>query len=365
MRLRAQLATATVLAAALALTGCGGGEDASSSGNSSGSAGGSGGSSSSAGGDVVLLTHDSFSLPKRLITRFESTTGYHLVVRASGDGGELTNKLVLADGSPDGDAVFGIDNTFASRAIAGDVLQDYTPSELPAGVSDFDLPGDDGASLTPIDDGDVCVNVDTSWFKAHGLAAPTGFADLTKPAYQDLTVIPGATTSSPGLAFLLATVAKYGDDWQSYWKDLMDNGAEITDGWSEAYEVDFTAGGGDGDRPIVVSYDSSPAYTVTDGSSSTKALLDTCFQQVEYAGVLRGATNPDGAKALVDFLLTDEVQEALPDSMYVFPVVDGVTLPRQWAKFAVQPTKTWQVDPSEIESNREEWLQEWRDIITA
>jgi len=314
---------------------------------------------------VVLLTHDSFSLPKKLIKQFEKQSGYQLVKRASGDAGQLTNKLVLSADNPDGDVSFGVDNTFASRALDAGVFDSYTPAHLPAGVSRDDLPGDDGKHLTPIDQGDVCVNVDTTWFARHHLAPPSSLDDLVKPAYKNLFVTPGATTSSPGLAFLLATISRYGDGWQEYWKKLMANGASVVDGWDEAYDVDFTQGGGKGKRPIVLSYSSDPAYTVKDGRTSTKALLDTCFRQVEYAGVLAGADNPAGAKAFIDFLLSPAVQRALPTSMYVYPVVKGTPLPADWSKFATEPTKTWTLDPTEVAKNRDEWLQQWSDVISG
>lgn len=329
---------------------------------------GAAGSSGSGTKDVVLVTHDSFALPKKVIADFDRTSGYHLVVRSSGDAGALTTSLVLSAGNPDGDVSFGVDNTFASRALDNGVFAPYTPAHLPAGVAQFDLPGDNGSHLTPIDSGGVCVNIDTTWFAAHHLADPASLGDLIKPAYKNLMTIPGATTSSPGLAFLLATIAKYGTSasggWQSYWSQLIANGAKITDGWDQSYNVDFTQGGGHGDRPIVVSYDSDPAYTVKNGVSSTRALLDTCFGQVEYAGVLAGAKNPAGAKAFVDFMLSRVVQEALPTSMYVFPVVKGTTLPATWAKFARRPTTTLQVSPSTIEHDRDTWLQQWSDIIS-
>ena len=312
---------------------------------------------------VVLVTHEDFSLPKALERKFEQQSGYDLVVRASGDAGALTNKLVLTQGDPLGDVAFGVDNTFASRALDADVFAPYDAT-LPAGAADFRLPGDDEHRLTPVDNGDVCVNVDDTWFADHHLTPPRSLDDLVKPAYRDLFVTPGATTSSPGMAFLLTTIAAFGDGWQDYWTKLMDNGTRITDGWSQAYEVDFTQGGGKGDRPIVLSYDSSPAFTVQGGRTSTSALLDTCFQQVEYAGVLTGAANPDGAHALVDFLLSPEVQAALPDSMYVFPVDSQAKLPAQWARFAQRPTKPWTVDPASISEHRDEWLREWSDVTS-
>ena len=287
------------------------------------------------------------------------------MVRASGDAGVLTNKLVLTKDNPLGDVAFGVDNTFASRALDEGVFAPYDAT-LPDGAEQYLLPGDDDHALTPVDNGSVCVNVDDTWFADHDLAPPTSLDDLADPAYEGLFVTPGAATSSPGMAFLLATIGAYGEDgWQDYWTSLMDNGAKLTDGWSDAYQVDFTQGGGKGDRPIVLSYDSSPAFTVADdGTSTTSALLDTCFRQVEYAGVLDGAANPDGAEALVDFLLSPDVQAALPESMYVFPVDTSVELPAEWAEFAKQPTDPVTVDPATIAENRDEWLRDWSDITS-
>jgi thiamine transport system substrate-binding protein len=319
--------------------------------------------SSAAPTEVVLVTHESFALPKSLRVAFEKESGFSLKIRAAGDAGTLTNQLVLTHGNPRGDVAFGVDNTFASRALDAGVFEAADVS-LPAGAQDFAL-AEGGDRLVPIDTGSVCVNVDTTWFKTRGVRAPRTLDDLTDPAYADLFVLPGAATSSPGLAFLLATIAEYGDAWPEYWADLMANGAKLTSGWSDAYFVDFTQGGGDGTRPIVLSYDSSPAFTIGDsGRSTTRALLDTCFRQVEYAGVLAGAANPEGARALIEFLLSPQVQAALPDNMYVFPVRDGVALPDEWAANAVQPTTTYQVDPAEIAAQREEWLTTWTEVTT-
>lgn len=318
-----------------------------------------------AGGEVVLVTHESFVLPDEVQAAFEEQSGYELVVRASGDAGSLTNKLVLTKDDPTGDVAFGVDNTFASRALEEGVFEGYE-HPTPAGVSDFELPGDDEHALTPVDNGNVCVNVDDTWFETEGIAPPETLDDLTDPTYEDLFVLPSAATSSPGLAFLLTTIAAKGDAWPDYWADLMDNGALLTSGWSEAYQGDFTQGGGKGERPIVLSYDSSPAFTVDgEGGTTTSALLDTCFTQVEYAGVLAGAANPEGARALVDFMTGPEVQSALPDSMYVFPVVDDTPLPEDWATFAQQPTDPWEVDPAEVAANRDDWLTQWRDVTTG
>ena len=314
-------------------------------------------------GTVVLVAHDTFGLPKKLVAKFEEESGYQLDIQQVGDAGTLTNELVLTKDSPLGDVAFGVDNTFASRALDEGVFAPYD-FDAPAGVDDHALPGDDEHALTAIDIGNVCVNVDTTWFDKEGLAPPEDLDDLTDPAYRDLFVTPAATTSSPGMAFLLTTIAAYGVNWLDYWEDLMANGATLTKGWEDAYYVDFTQGGGDGKRPIVLSYDSSPAFTVAGGESSTSALLDTCFEQVEYAGVIDGAENVEGAEELIEFLVSPEVQAALPESMYVFPVVEGIELPTEWAKFAEQPTDPYALDPAEVAANRETWLREWSDVTS-
>ncbi len=350
MPTRRILAAAAV--AALTLSGCslaGDGDDAPRTGGE-------------APTEVVLLAHDSFSLPEELVEQFETESGQELVVRSSGDAGSLATSLALTAGNPTGDVVFGIDNTYASRPLDAGVFAPYEGTRAP-GSEQYELPGGE-AELTPVDTASVCVNIDTTWFEKEGVEPPVTLDDLAEPAYRDLMVTPAPTTSSPGMAFLLTTVAAFGEDWSGYWQRLLDNGLKVVDGWNDAYYTDFTAGGEKGRRPIVVSYDSSPAFTVSkDGSSSTTAaLLDTCFEQVEYAAVLEGTENTEGARALVDFLSSPEVQAALPESMYVFGVSEEAELPRDWARFATQPEKPYTVEPAEIAKNREAWLTEWTDL---
>jgi thiamine transport system substrate-binding protein len=316
---------------------------------------------------VVVATHDSWAMSKAVLRRFTQQTGYTVKVEPNGDVGQLTNKLVLTKRSPIADLAYGIDNTFASRAVDEGILADYTPRDEPASAAAYALHDRTGAGrLTPIDYGDVCVNVDDGWFRRHGKTPPRTLDDLADPAYKDLFVTPGASSSSPGLAFLLATIARYGDGWRDYWQRLMANGTKLTAGWEDAYEVDFTAGGGHGDRPIVLSYASSPPFTVPKGGTrpTTSSLLDTCFRQVEYAGVLKGARNVEGARAFLDFMTRQAFQRALPDNMYVYPVDSTVPLPPAWARFAHTARHPFSVPAAEITRNRDTWLRQWSDITT-
>ncbi len=320
---------------------------------------GSGGTGGSEGaGTVTLVTHDSFALSDGLLESFTEQTGYDVAVVAPGDGGALVNQLILTRDAPLGDAVYGIDTTFASRAVAEGVLEPYTSAAAPAGFDTLD------GHLTPIDQGDVCLNVDRAWFAEKGVPEPATFEDLLAPEYRGLLVVTNPTTSSPGLAFLLATIAHFGEDgWQDYWRGLLANDVKIAEGWSDAYYVDFSGSEGAGPRPVVLSYSSSPAAEVgEDGTSRTANVEATCFRQVEYAGVLAGAANPEGARALVDFLLSDAVQADIPGSMYMYPVT-GVELPADWATHAPLAESPLALDPAVIAENRTAWLEQWAALL--
>ncbi|MBE7701529.1 thiamine ABC transporter substrate-binding protein [Oerskovia sp. Sa1BUA8] len=339
---------------ALALTACAGAAD-------------SGSGDSTATDTVTLVTHDSFAVSDEVLAAFEEESGLTVKQVAPGDGGALVNQLVLTKDAPLGDVVFGIDNTFATRAIDEGVLDPYTPAGLAASAAQYAV-GD--GELTPVDVGDVCVNVDHAWFSAQGVPEPATLDDLTKPEYKDLLVVTNPATSSPGLSFLLATVGAYGtsdsgDGWEGYWSRLKDNGVKVVDGWSDAYSVDFSGGEGKGQRPLALSYSTSPAFTVSeDGTSTTTgALLDTCFRQVEYAGVLAGAKNPEGAQQLVDFLVSDAFQADVADNMYMYPANADIALPEGWAEFAPLSPEPYEVSPADITAHRDEWIKTWTSTV--
>ncbi|MCL3777250.1 MULTISPECIES: thiamine ABC transporter substrate-binding protein [unclassified Actinomyces] len=317
---------------------------------------------------VAVLTHDSFHVPDELIAAFESSTGLTLELVPAGDAGELVNKLVLTKDAPLGDAVYGIDNTFASRALGEGVIDTGVTVTLPDGVDVEQYLVADTPALVPVDFGEVCLNTDTTWFTEHGLAEPTSFEDLTKPEHKGLSVLINPTSSSTGLAFLVATIGHFGEGaWQQYWKDLVANGAKIDEGWSDAYYTDFSGSGEGGTYPIVVSYSSSPAATVSeDGTTSTTASVPaTATRQVEYAGVLAGAANPEGATAFIEWMLSVEVQESIPDNMYMYPVNTRAALSEEIEAFGAVSRTPVVVDPADIDANREAWLAAWTEAVGA
>jgi thiamine transport system substrate-binding protein len=317
--------------------------------------------------EVVLVTHDSFAISEGVQKAFEAESGYTLRILKAGDAGEIVTRALLTAGKPEGDVLFGVDNNLLQRAIDGDVFQPYESPEL--GNIDPALVLDQESRATPIDRGDVCLNVDNEWYEERGLEPPDSIGKLGDERYARQLVVENPATSTPGLAFLLATIARFGDRWQTFWEGLRRNGVLVVDGWEDAYYARFSGSAGSkGDRPIVVSYASSPPAEVVFAkprprTAPTGVIEDSCFRQVEFAGVLRGAKNEDGGRALVDFMLSKRFQEDIPLQMFVFPARTDAALPEEFERWAVVPKQPLELPPAEIEENRERWVDEWIDIV--
>ncbi|MDX6354891.1 MAG: thiamine transport system substrate-binding protein [Streptomyces sp.] len=336
--------------------------------------GGSGSGSDSAAGSktVTLVSHDSFAASASVLAEFTKETGYKLKIVRGGDAGSAVNQAILTKDNPQGDVFFGVDNTLLSRALDNDLFDSYTAKGLDKVPADVQLDAEQHR-VTPIDSGDVCVNYDRAYFTAHKLAPPQTFADLVKPQYKNLLVTENVATSSPGLAFMLGTAATYGDDgWQSYWKQLKNNGVEVVDSWEQAYDNTFSGSSAGkkagGDRPLVVSYASSPPAEVVGVSpepaqSPVGVSTGTCFRQIEFAGLLHGAKNPAGGKALIDFMLSKTFQQDMPLQMYVDPVLEGAVEPPVFVKYGAKIAHPTTMAPDKIAANRDDWIKSWSSIV--
>ena len=288
---------------------------------------------------VRLATHESFYISDEQIAEFEETTGYQLEVITLGDTGSLTNKLVLTKNAPIADVVYGIDNTFASVALDNGIV--------------------DG--LKQINYGDVCFNYDLGWFEQNNIQPPSSWRDLGESEFKDLTVISNPKLSSPGMAFLITTHAGFETEAEvfAYWRSLRDNGLKVASSWTDAYFTDFTRYAGT--RPIVLSYASSPAAEIKDGKPQSKSLSTECFRQYEYAGLIKGGSNTAGGQAVMEFLLSESFQQALPWNMFVYPNSD-VELPTEFEQFAA-PAKSVIGEKLDFAANRERWLTDWSDVF--
>jgi thiamine transport system substrate-binding protein len=331
------------------------------------------------GGDreVTLVTHDSFAVSDAVLARFTDQTGYTVNVLRGGDAGVMVNQAILSKDNPQGDVLFGVDSTLLSRALDEDLFIPYQARGLDQVPEEVRLDPDEHR-VTPVDTGDVCINYDRAYFADHDLAPPQTFADLADPAYRDLLVVENAATSSPGLAFLLATVAAHGEDgWEDYWQRLADNGVEVVDGWEQAYNERFSGAGNGGDKPLVVSYATSPPVELVYGDpplaeltqdewpdqAPTGVATGTCYRQIEFAGLLTGAANPEGGRALLDFLLSRAFQEDMPLSMFVNPVRADAALPEAFTRYAGRPEDPETLAPETIADNREQWIDAWTSLV--
>jgi thiamine transport system substrate-binding protein len=329
---------------------------------------GSDGSSGDGGADTLtLVTHDSFAVSDDVLNQFTEQTGVEVDVLPSGDAGAALNQTILTKDDPLGDLFFGVDNTFLTRATESGIFVRYESPQLADVPEQYQL--DPRHRLTPVDHGDVCVNYDKEFLADEGVPVPFALDDLAEPEYGGLLVAENPATSSPGLAFVLATIAAFGEDgWRDYWEQLRDNDVKVVSGWEEAYNGDFSAGEGRGDRPLVVSYASSPAAAVyfsdpQPAESPIGTQIASCFAQIEFVGILKGTDNEAAARELVDFMLSERFQEDVPLNMFVFPVRDGVELPEVFANFAEVSEQPLTLPPDEIGDNRERWIEEWTDTV--
>ena len=319
---------------------------------------------------LVVAAHDSFAVSEPVVAAFEATHNVRVQFLTLGDAGVALNKVILSKDAPLADVFFGVDNTFLSRALDAGIFVPYASpllAQIPAA-----LQLDPEHRLLPVDFGYVTLNADPAWFAERGLALPATLEDLADPAYRGLTVVQNPATSSPGLAFLLATVAHFGEEgYQAYWQALRANDVLVTDDWSEAYFERFTVGsGGTGDRPLVVSYSTSPPADVvyaTDGrtepASANLMLPGGAFQQVEFVGVLAGAKQPELARQFVDYMLDITFQEDIPLQMFVYPANRTAALPELFTTYAQTPEEPATLDPAAIEANREQWIEGWAEVM--
>ena len=318
---------------------------------------------------LTVMTHDSFSVSQEVVAAFEQEHHAKVVFLKSGDTGSALNRAVLSKANPLADVFYGVDYTFLSRALDEDIFEPYQSPLLENIPDEFEL--DSQFRALPVDYGDVCINYDKSYFEQNNLAVPQSLEDLAKPEYNGLLVMENPAISSTGLAFLLATITHFGEDgYLEYWQSLQDNGVVIVSDWETAYYTNFSASSGKGPQPMVVSYGSSPAveviYAETELTEAPTASIvgpDTCFRQIEFVGILKGTRNRDLAEAFVDFMLDRTFQADMPTQMFVFPVNEQVELPEVFVENIQIPEQPATMEYTSIAEKREQWINDWTDLM--
>lgn len=324
---------------------------------------------------LTLVTYDSFAISEEVQAKFEEETGITLEILRTADAGAMVNQSILSRNNPLGDVMYGVDNTFLGRALDADLFVPYESPELENIPDNFKV--DDDYRVTPVAYGDVCLNYDRAYFAESDLTVPESLEDLTNPEYESLLVVENAAASSPGLAFLLATIGAFGDEddedgytYLDFWAELVENDVLVVDGWTEAYYGEFIAGSEDGTRPLVVSYASSPPVEVLFAEeeldeSPTGAIVadNTCFRQIEFIGILNGTEKVEQAQQLIDFMLSVPFQEDLPLQMFVYPVNENAELPEIFVEHSHVPENPVMMDYESIDENRDQWIQAWTETV--
>lgn len=320
---------------------------------------------------LTVMTHDSFAISEDVVAEFEQANKNYVKVifLPSGDSGAALNKAILSKDAPLADVFFGVDNTFLSRALEADIFEPYQSPKIINIDPAFTL--DEQYRVLPIDHSDVCINYDVQWFAQKGLAVPSSFDDLIQPEYADLLVVESPATSSPGLAFMLATIARFGEDgYLDYWAALRANGVKVVDGWETAYYTEFSGSSGQGARPMVVSYASSPPAEVifadprpAEAPTGSIVTDGMCFSQIEYVGILKGTQHREWAEKWIDFMLDKRFQEDMPMQMFVFPVNKHAELPTEFVQYVPSGYIPSTLDPDLIAANRDKWIADWQEMV--
>ena len=212
------------------------------------------------------------------------------------------------------------------------------------GLSDEALEPYQGIRAVPFDQADVCLNYDETKVDGENLTVPTSLWDLTEEAWKGKIAFPSPLTSSPGRSFMVATVDYFENDDDNttdafdWWGAMADNDAIFTSGWTEAYERHYSGGYGErwveghlGDAAMTVSYCHSPgveAFFSDNWTKSTSLTLPrTTFHQVEYAAVINGAVEVEAANAFIEYLLSEEVNQNMPENNLMLSVLTNASLP--------------------------------------
>ncbi|WP_048146675.1 thiamine ABC transporter substrate-binding protein [Pyrococcus abyssi] len=307
--------------------------------------------------ELTVYAYDSLEYwLKEVIPEFEKEYNAKVNLVLVGSTGELVNRLILEKDNPKADVVVGIDNTFLAKAIEADVLEPYKPKNADVIPEWIIKSFDPEFRLTPFDYGFLAFNYRTDLVKE----PPKSLEDLTKPEWRGKIIIEDPRTSSPGLAFMLWTIAVYKDKWLEYWAKLRDNEIQIVKGWSAAWGA-FS----EGEYPVVLSYATSPAATVYyDNKTNVRAIefKEGNFLQIEGAGIVKGTKNKELAEKFIEFLISEKAQEKLPTTQWMYPVNKNVKLPEVY-KYALKVEKPVTIDPKEVQENLNKWLKQWEEVV--
>tara|TARA_X000001036_G_scaffold281720_1_gene261638 strand:+ start:12153 stop:13271 length:1119 start_codon:yes stop_codon:yes gene_type:complete len=323
-----------------------------------------------------ILTYDIAAFSQEMLDGFTNTSGYEVELIRTDDAGGILEQMLQTQGAPQADLAVGLDNTYLQTALDFCLLQPHStvaPNLDPAATMPYE-----GPYALPFDQGDVCLNVDEDGLNETERSMPEDLWELTNEEWNGKTAFPSPVTSSPGRAFMIATIDYFENDENTttdafdWWSAMAQNQARFTTGWTEAYEIHYSGGYGEyveghiGDALITVSYCHSPgveAYFSGNSTHSTSITIErSTFHQVEYAGIINGAVNDEAANAFLSYLLSEEVNRNMPENNLMLSVLENPSFPEtdgyQW--HADEPELNANISMDRIAQSMDTWLELWQ-----
>ena len=304
---------------------------------------------------LVVYTYDSFVAEwgpgPAIETKFEEFCECDLEFVGLSDGVEILTRVMYEGKNTDADIVLGLDSNLIHKAKMTGLFDDHLLDLQNLNISD---------RFTD----NVFVPYDFGYFSfiynsAETQNPPTNFNELLE---SDLSIIiQDPRTSTPGLGLLLWIKKIYADEAAQIWEKLNSNILTVTPGWSEAYGLFL-----DGEADMVLSYTTPPAYHITyenDATYKAAKFSEGHYEQIEVAAKLANNGNDELANKFLSFLISEDAQNIIPETQWMYPVLDDVLLSSAFEQL-VDVEKPLRLKSEEIYLNNDKWIREWEESLS-
>ncbi|ATF10184.1 thiamine ABC transporter substrate binding subunit [Candidatus Enterovibrio altilux] len=304
---------------------------------------------------LTIYTYDSFATNwgsgPVIKKAFEAKCDCTLNLVALDNGVTMLNRLRLEGKKSKADVLLGLDtNLMAEAKITGLLATHNVNTEaltLPNGWKD--------ATFIPYDYGYLAFIYDKTKLQN----PPKSLKKLVETRDDISVIYQDPRTSTPGQNLMLWMKSIYGDDVSNAWQQLAKKTVTVTKSWSEAYSMFLK-----GESDMVLSYTTSPAYHLIAEKNSNFASAnfdEGHYMQVEVAAKVKSSKNQALADAFMQFILSDEFQNAIPTGNWMYPVTN-IKLPDSFSSLLV-PTNNLQFTPENVADNRSRWIREWQSAL--
>jgi thiamine transport system substrate-binding protein len=302
---------------------------------------------------LTIYTYDSFVSewgPGPIIEKiFEEKHNADIEFVAVDSAATLLNKVILEGDTSKADIVLGLDMNLFDLAEQSELFTTHNINDI-NNLINLPLKWESN-KFVPYNYGYF-----SFVYNEANLATPPKSMDELINSTNARIVIQDPRTSTPGLGLLTWMKALYGDKAGDEWKKLNKKIISVTKGWTDAYYNFFMAGEAD----MVLSYTTSPAAHIM--FEERYDILATTFEEgnyitIEFAGILNNSQNKDLANKFLNFMLSEEFQSVIPSTNIMYPVTNIKDLPEAFDKLDVP--NFIQMDPKEINKNKEKWIDEW------